>query len=78
MEWFLNEDAKITKEVFMKLLKIELDQENIRRINNKFSPISTVQSYLVERAIKKFFNNLADTIMGDNQEKEKEIDRGIA
>lgn len=72
MEWFLKEDARITKEVFMQLLKEELDLENIKRKDNDFSPISTIQSYLVERAIKKFFNNLSDAIMGDNQEKEKQ------
>lgn len=78
IEWFLKEDAKTNRNIFTGLVRLELEHENLKRIEKGMSPINRIDVQLVKQVERKLLNNLSNAVTGDNQEKEKVIDRGIA
>jgi len=70
IEWFLKEDAKTNRSIFTGLVRLELEHENLRRIENNMRPINRIDKHLVKRVEKKLLNDLSDAVMGDNQEKD--------
>lgn len=77
IEWFLKEDAKTNRFIFTGLLRLELEHENLKRMEKSMSPINRIDVHLVKQVERKLLNDLNNAVMGDNQRKEKELDRGI-
>lgn len=78
IEWFLKEDAKMSRKYFMAILRLEHQYDNMDRVEKGDTPIDRIGIQIVKKTERKVINALRNASVGDNQEKEKVIDRGTA